>query len=304
MTIYIYIKPTMNVFQKIVEKTQRSKNFFVEAEVEVPAVKHKIITASVFAKNKNEALEKYKKELENNEITCVNVSKRASPFSGIVLLGVTVLMSFFKYYEPGGFRFVTLFPNITSILFSIIIYASFVIRVKGLENTFKKFADSTISILFILVMGIFIRLFAGSSTIPQGVIGKILAYMGFGNNYLLIFLAAALSWLGLKQICGFVWLAVIGLGFIEFATCGKYMGDFKGVVFILSAFTGIIAYLKYEGKLVMNAFKEMVLITKNSIGADIKESQKFAKDGISKIKSAIETREQSKEIEEKFNEEI
>ena len=83
------------------------------------------------------------------------------------------------------------------------------------------------------------------------------------------------------------------------------MGDFKGVVFILSAFTGIIAYLKYEGKLVMNAFKEMVLITKNSIGTDIKESQKFTKDGISKIKSAIEIKEeQSKEIEEKFNEEI
>lgn len=295
----------MNVFQKILEKTQRSKIFFVEAEVEIPAVKHKIITASVFAKNKNEALEKYKKELENNEITCVNVSKRESPFSGIVLLGVTVLISFFTYYEPGHFQSVVLFPNMTSILFSIIIYASFVIRVKGLENAFKKFADITISILFILVMGIFIKLFAGSSTIPQGVIGKFLEHIGFGNNYLLIFLAAALSWLGLKQICGFVWLAVIGLGFIEFATCGKYMGDFKGVVFILSAFTGIIAYLKYEGKLVMNAFKEMVLITKNSIGTDIKESQKFTKDGISKIKSAIEIiEEQSKEIEEKFNEEI
>lgn len=113
-----------------------------------------------------------------------------------------------------------------------------------------------------------------------------------------------MSWLGLKQFCGFVWLAVIGLGFIDFTTCRKYMGDFKGVIFILTAFTGIIAYLKYEGKLVMNAFKKIAFIIKNNIGSDIKESQKFAKDGISKIKNAIETREQSKEIEEKSNEEI
>ena len=98
-------------------------------------------------------------------------------------------MSLFKYYEPDGFRFVTRFPNIPSILFSIIIYASFVIRMKGMK-IHLKFADSVISILSIVVMGIFIRAFTGDSTIPKGIIGKILAHIGFGNNYLLIFFTA------------------------------------------------------------------------------------------------------------------
>lgn len=276
------------------------RKFFVEAEVELPYVKKEIRNVAVQAKTKEEAIEKYSQELEKNGISVVDISKRVSPITGIIFLGVTVLMSFFRYYEKDGFNSLELYPNIVSLLLSLVVYSAFVIRIKGIENIFKNFSDTLISILFIVVMGIFIKIFTGDSTIPAGAIGKFLKMIGLGNNYVLIIAAIILSWLGLKQICGFVWLAVIGFGLTELVTCGNYMGDFKGSLFILSAFLGCIFYLKYEGKLIINSFKKLTVSTINFIGNDIKESQNLAKKGVSKIVNTYETKKI--ETEESANE--
>lgn len=268
----------------------KEKNYFVEAEVEIPYLKKEIRNVAVKAKNKDVAIEKYKQELKQEGISVVDISKRFTPIPGIIFLGITVLMSFFRYFEKDGFNSLELYPNIVSLVLSIVIYSAFVIRIKGIESVFKNFADTLISVLFILTLGVFITIFTGDGTIPSGVIGKFLKKIGFGNSYVLIISAIILSWLGLKQICGFAWLAVIGFGFAELITCGNYLGNFKGSIFILSAFLGCIFYLKYEGRLIVNSFKKMTVSTVNFIGSDIKESQALAKRGVSKVVGAYEAK--------------
>lgn len=273
----------------------KNRKFLLEAEVEKPYVKNEIINVSRCAKTKEDAIEEYRNELCSQGKTVIGISKRVSPLCGIIFLSITFVMSLFRYYETDGFKYLELYPNIISLMISLVIYSAFVIRVKGIENVFKNFSDSLISLLFILVMGIFINIFTGESTVPTGIIGKFLAKIGFGNSYILICSAIVLSWLGLKQVCGFVWIAVIAFGLAELVTCGNYIGNYKGSIFILSAFLGCIFYLKYEGKLILNSFKRLSIYTVNRLDSDIQESQKFVRN---KINSGI-TKEEIKTIEDK-----
>ena len=132
------------------------------------------------------------------------------------------LISCFDYHNDVGFDKYNFYPSIFSLILSVVVYSAFVIRIKGLENMFNNtVVDVVISVLLILVMGIFIEILSGNASTKTGIIGKILEKLGFGNSYILIIAAAVLSWLGLKQICGFVWLAVIFFGLTELGTCGR-----------------------------------------------------------------------------------
>ncbi|MCQ2604390.1 MAG: hypothetical protein MJ215_05040 [Spirochaetia bacterium] len=232
-------------------------NYLMEAEVKVPYVRSEIKNATVSANSQEEAIALYGKQLNDAGFDTAAVNRRNSAIPGIVFFSITLFMSFFRYFESNGFHYVMLYPNIAAVGLSLLVYSSFVIRVKGLENTFRNFPDMAISILFILVMGIFIGIFMGSST-PSGIISKALGKIGIpSKNYLLVCSAIVLSWLGMKQICSFIWAAVIILGLMELTTCGVYMGNIKSSVFLISAFCGFIFYLKYEGRTIINSFKRI-----------------------------------------------
>lgn len=255
---------------------KKSKNYFVEAEVEIPYFQSEIRNKLVKAENKEEAIKLYQEELIRDGISvCSNsVSPKTGAAPGIVFFAIVLIMSYFRYFEKDGFNYVSLYPNVMSILLSILVYSSFVIKVKGIEKTFKNFPDTVISLLFILVFAIFIKIFAKDSSVPAGVVGKFLVKLGLGNSYILILLAIVLSWLGVKQICGFIWVAIIGLGLAELVTCGNYLGDVKGSIFLLSSFCGFVFYLKYEGKVIINSFKKLATTSANFIQSDIEQSRR------------------------------
>jgi hypothetical protein len=184
-----------------------------------------------------------------------------------------------------------------SILLSLVMYSAFVIRVKRIENVFKNLPDLLISLLFIVVLAIFIKLFAADTVQSNGIIGKFLAKIGFGNSYLLIIAALILSWLGMKQICGVVLIAILLFGSIELATCGDYMRNFKSVLFILSAFCGCVFYLKYEGDLIIQSFTNLGNGMIGFMDDNIKESTNIFRTG------TISSHNLSKETNPKIYEE-
>lgn len=265
----------------------KDKSFWVEAEVEIPCVKREIRNVVVEAKTKKDAVEKCRQDLEKKGFGVYGVSKRVSPIPGILFLGVTAVMSFFPYFEKGGFNAIFLYPNSVSLCLSIALYSAFVIRIKGLENTFKNVLDISISILFIFVMGIFIKILAGDTTMPAGWFGKLLKELGLGNNYPVLITAIALSWLGLKQIAGFVWLVLIGLAMSELVTMDRFMGEEKASLFVLSVFLGSVFYLRYEGRSIINSFGKAITSATSTIGSDIKESQNLAQKGVSAAASSV-----------------
>lgn len=272
----------------------KDKNFLVEEEIPCVTRERRIVV--VQAQTKEEAMEKRSQEIKEDSGSVVRISKRATPIPVILFLGVTVLISYFDYHDDVGFDELNLYPSIISLVLSVVVYSAFVIRIKGLENMFNNtVVDVVISVLLILVMSIFIEILSGDASTKTGIIGKILEKLGFGNSYILIIAAAVLSWLGFKQICGFVWLAVIFFGLTELGTCGIYMGKFIGSLFILSAFLGCIFYLKYEGRLIINSFQKLAASTITTISSDIGESQKLAQKRVGKTTNTYATNEVSGE---------
>lgn len=165
-------------------------------------------------------------------------------------------------------------------------YVCFIIRVKGLENTFKNSSDILISILFVLVFGIFIKIIMGDVVENKGITSKILTLFHLDNSYYLLGIILLLSLLGEQKICGILWVLVIIAGMTEFITCGKYLGDFKSVVFILSSFMGFIFYFKYEWRVIQKSFerfKERSNVIGSSIKTNLNQSKKMVQSGVETI---------------------
>ena len=274
---------------------KKKKYSIFEAETAIPSIITQIRNVPIQADNKEEAIAQYQQQLLDGE-ELLNISKKASPIPGIVFLSLPILMSCFRFFKNYGIDYIELKPDLISTTISTIIYSSFVIRAKGIKNTFKGIFDTIISILIILLMAIFIKFFVGNNELFTGWFGKLLSKLNLNitKNQIIIG-ASILSWIGVKQISGLLWLLVIGLGLTEFASCGNYMGSLQGSFFVLSAFLGCIFYLKYEGKIIIDSLKNMTHSFNMFLKNDITISVDKTKQQIKKIKEKIQAKEISDE---------
>lgn len=273
---------------------EKEKLFILEAELSVPYEKTEIQTYSVKAGSLEDAKKIFlkKKKKENGTIKCIDLRNKTSAWPGIISFSIAVFLSLMPYYEHDGFKSVFLFPNMSALLVSLVLYSSFVIKVKGMENTFKNVKDSIISLLCILVLAIFIKIFLRDSIPPGSVIGRITKLFKLNNSYTLVAAAAILSWIGMKSVAGIIWVIIAGLGILQLVTAGNIMGEYTGAIFILSSFSGFIFYLKYEGKLIINSFKTAASKAMNSVASDINDIKKPKKT----VKAALN---ENKNIENK-----
>lgn len=255
---------------------KKERVFTLEAELEVALKKLEVQTLSVKADSlenaKGAVLARFQ---ENKGLKCVELNKKVSVLPGILSFSIALLLTTIPFYEKDGFNSVFLFPNIISLVCSLFVYSSFVIRVKGINNTFKNIPDFIISILCILVLASFIKIFLRDSIVLTGWVGTMLKMLGLNNSYILITGAVIFSWLGIRGIAGFMWIIIAILGMVELATAGEYMGEYISAVFILSAFCGFIFYLKYEGKIIINSFATLTKNTQNLVMYDINKTNEM-----------------------------
>lgn len=255
---------------------KKDKVFTLEAELEVPLKKIEVQTLKVKANSIETAKNTVLAQLQGNkDVRCVELSKKGSVIPGIISFSIALLLTTIPFYEKTGFDSVFLFPNIISLLCSLFVYSSFIIRVKGINNTFKNIPDFIISILCILVLASFIKIFLRDSLELNGWVGLILKKSGFNNSYFLIVGAIIFSWLGIKSFAGFMWIIIAVLGMVELATAGQYMGEYISAVFILSSFCGFIFYLKYEGKIIINSFASMSKNTANFVMSNTNKTKEM-----------------------------
>lgn len=282
---------------------EKTKSFLIETEVTVPYEKKELKRITVDASNFDSAKEKCENLLDKEGVNFSGLNKVSSPLPAIIAFGIVFFMSFIKYFD--AHKYIQLFPRVLALFLSIIIYSAIVIKSKGIYNTFKGKSDTILSLLFIWVLAIFIQIFVGDSTVPTGFISKLLNKIGIGNNWLLIIGAILLSWLGINQIAGFVWIAVVLMGMLELGTCGEYMGNFKGAIFLLSTFVGFVCYLKYEGKIIINSFKNNSLVVYDKVFADVTKSQIYANKTVKNVTETIKEKKsqrKTKKIKDGKNE--
>jgi len=173
----------------------------------------------------------------------------------ITFLSIAWILTLVPYYN--GFNSISLFPNVESLLCGLAIYSAFVIRIKGIENTFSTVPNTLVSILFILILSTYTKVFFSDLQLESGVVANFFSKIGLGNSYLLIGIAILLSWLGMKNICRYVCLAVLILGVVELCSIDEYMKSGLAIIFLLSSFIGLIFFFKYEDEIIFNQFKSI-----------------------------------------------
>lgn len=275
----------------------KEKKFIYEVETKVPYERTELKTICITAKNQEEASLICEKQLKESNISFIALNRKSSILPAIIFLFIVSLFSFFKFHKENSLKTISLMPGILPMVFSIIIYAAFVIRVKGINNTFKDFSDTLVSVLFFYTLAIFINLFTSLPASSSGLIGKFFYKTLNIKPINLIIVATILSLIGLKQICGFVWIFICIAGIIELGSLESFLGKWNSIIFLISSFLGVVFYLKYEGKAIQNSFKKLSQATFEMIKSDINNSSTFINQELTKRNTKTISDEENTNLE-------
>ena len=157
--------------------------------------------------------------------------------AAIIFMSISCFLSFIPWYL--GPITLSLQPSLFTIMLAIGFYSAVIIRLKGLHNSFNNATDTILSILTILLCASFLNFFIGDVDI------QIFWFNIFVSGKILLTAAFLLSWLGVALVAKFVWIALFVLAAARIMVGDAAMG-FWGVVYVLSAFLGIIFQLKQE----------------------------------------------------------
>jgi hypothetical protein len=173
----------------------------------------------------------------------------------IICLTIACLLCFVDWQDSKGVKF-DLMPNLISTLFAIFIYSAFVVRNKGLQNSLNHRSEIVLVCLNVFFCASFLTLFVGDVTITIPWTFKLLNIKLSGVKVLC--LAGLLSWLCIPAMAGIVWLLLFLIAFKRFSLLNSAMGPW-GVVYILSAFLGIVFQLKQESHYVLKSLRNDIL---------------------------------------------
>ncbi len=121
-------------------------------------------------------------------------------------------------------------PGVLSSMCGICFIFSIIVR-NNPRKLLSSAADYIILVEDILFLASFLNVLCSKDPLP--IPGVTISCQTF------LFLAIAFSWLGMRQIAGFVWLAVIGLGALRLNALEVAWG-FTGAIYIIAAFVSFI----------------------------------------------------------------
>ena len=213
-------------------------------------------------------------------------------FIAIILMLISIFVACKGYnYDKDGFvipfinfntgigevhDILTLMPNLLSTLVAIAIYSGVVIRNK--VEIFAEPIKLTLCVVNILFLASLTSVFVSSKpwSIPFFNI----------NNYAILIVAIALSWLGMKAISGYAWIILLITSMGQMTKVNAAMG-FNGTVYILCAFVSLGMQLT-SGFLVVdpNTFKSEFYNTKEIVVGDMNKSIEATKQGVNNVVNA------------------
>jgi len=193
------------------------------------------------AEDKDKAIIIAKKEYGKDNPNLVDVkavvNKKMNILS-IIFLSIACFLSFIPWHLPDG-SVIFLKPSLISMLFSVAIYSSVILRIKGLKNSFNSATETICTCLNFIFIASFISLFTGDAEI------KLFNFTIPISGKLLLIFAALLSWVGMEKVAKFVWIALFVFAAFRLLAVDAAMGIW-GVVYVLFGFLGIVFQLKQE----------------------------------------------------------
>lgn len=199
----------------------------------------------VNAMSEAEAKQKAIKSFEN-EFGVVTESIITQPFKRIkraiwayIFMIIPILLSFINWKI--GHDTLRIAPDLVSCLYSVGIYAAFVVRFKGIQRIIESWIDIIFSVLIILLFSTFIQTILFDKTINLFWMDQFKI-----DTKIILPIAIILSWLGLKFV-SLICMAGVGvLSLFNITVLSSAMGNVWGTLYIISSFLGIILYLSIE----------------------------------------------------------
>lgn len=233
---------------------------------------------AVKASSKEEALEIAKNNF-HEEFYAVDENISVMPFertgkaiAAYFLMLIPIALSFISW--KNGHDSISIMPDFISSLYAILLYAAFVVRFKGIQRTISSWIDIAFCIFNVLLISSFIQTILVTKTINILWIKEITI-----NTTMILPVAIILSWLGLKIMSS---VCIVGVGtfaLFNITKLSEAMGPFKGTVFILCAFIGILFYISIEPAFIeaLPHFKKSVRSGLNYVRDDMVEAGNSAK---------------------------
>ncbi|MCL1993547.1 MAG: hypothetical protein FWG66_11445 [Spirochaetes bacterium] len=191
--------------------------------------------------------------------TSASVKKNRNIKLAIVFTSIACFLSFIGWWTDAG-SFISLAPNLMSVMAAIALYSAVMIRSRGLANSFNTALETVQSILMILLCASFVNFFIGTLAfqipLPGGLFQRLFGTpddvtVTIPSTFILL-AAIMLSWLGVPQIAKYAWIALFIIAGFMLLTVHEAMGGW-GAVYMLSAFLGIVFMLKHESADTLNA---------------------------------------------------
>lgn len=130
------------------------------------------------------------------------VRKNSVIIIACVLMAIAIFLSYRGWYTEKGHEKITFHPQLISVVISSTIYAAFVVKVKGLQETVASVLDIVMSMLNILLLSTFVELVLVEKVVQLKIIEFSI------NSLFLLIIAVLLAWLGNKAASTIVLLGI------------------------------------------------------------------------------------------------
>jgi hypothetical protein len=177
--------------------------------------------------------------LKNMKKIAGKLGKKAEQIAIIVCMAVAVALSFPSYTGNGWLWFktkVTIMPTLMSLVPAILLYLSIIVRFRlKILGDSKKFPllELMVTLLNVWFCASFLSVFLSTKNFVLIPISPQALMWG----------AIVLSWISMRTIAGFIWIALFVFSLFRFSSISEAMGGW-GALYILSAFAGMLLQLR------------------------------------------------------------
>lgn len=213
----------------------------VSGEVYNKENKTYIIRSSSFENAQTIAAKKFCNEfaVDSCEVAENPRKRTGKAIVSLAFMLVPILLSLIDWKV--GHKTVSINPDYISCLYATLIYATFVVRVKGIKHSVESSIDIFFCIFVVLLLSTFIRTIMVTKTI---------SLLGFENitidTNILLPVIALLSCFGQKLVSVICMIVVMLFAMFNIINLNEAMGMFFGPLYIICSFVGILLYLSVE----------------------------------------------------------
>lgn len=218
--------------------------------------------------------------IDSDDICIKSYNRIPKAIAAYIFMTIPIILSLIDW--KNGHNSIIIAPDYISCLYSVLFYAAFIIRFKGIQRTVGSWIDILFCIFIILLLSSFIKTIMVSPNFNFFGIKEVAI-----NTSILFPIIIILSWFGLKAISVICFAGTFILALFNISALSNAMGSVYGSAYIICAFMGILFYLSVEPVMLesLSSIKKSFYYALNHEKNDIMQAKKSINNIYSDIKN-------------------